>query len=376
VPTPPLTDAQCLEAIQAKAEHHNSNTAAAAALGVNINTFRHRVMIGKARGLDVDPAIRDSMEAAGTKMVPNLAWIKTKSEDGISYSVQLKPKTDDEPEDVLERIADRLDNIRPAPAIKRPLQTRSDVRNFIPTSDVHLSMRVGDYGTADCVDRLKSGTSDLLERLPPAECTIIVNNGDFTEQNDPSNLTPQSKHPLAVDAEYDDTTDVATEVEAWRIEQALERSDHVIYKSLRGNHDPQTARILRAALKQRYRNEARVTIETDGIDVFAHAWEGNFIASHHGDLKKNPTEFVLAFATAYPQLWAGAVFRELWVGHLHRLKERAMDETGMTFNQVRAIAPLGRHARENLYNSPSEMIGVAYRKGGGRLLTLNHGFWN
>ncbi len=344
MPTPPLTDAQCLEAIQAKAEHHNSNMQAAAALGVNINTFRHRVMIGKARGLDVDPAIRDSMEAAGTKMVPNLAWIKTKSADGISYSVQLKPKTDDEPEDVLERIADRLDNIRPAPAIKRPTQTRSDVRNFIPTSDVHMS--------------------------------VIVANGDYTEANDPSNLTPQSKHPLAVDMEYDDTTDIAVEVEAWRIEHALTRSDHVIYKALRGNHDPQTARIIRAALKQRYRNEPRVTIETDGIEVFAHAWEGNFIACHHGDLKKNPTEFVLAFATAYPQMWAGAIFRELWVGHLHRLKEISADQTGMTFNQVRAIAPLGRHARENLYNSPSEMIGVAYRKGGGRLLTLNHGFWN
>ncbi|KZY52609.1 hypothetical protein A3734_18470, partial [Sulfitobacter sp. HI0054] len=303
-------------------------------------------------------------------------WIKTKSADGISYSVQLKPKTDVEPEDVLERIADRLDNIRPAPAIKRPTQTRSDVRNFIPTSDVHMSMRVGDYGTAECVDRLKAGTADLTERLPPAECTVIVANGDYTEANDPSNLTPQSKHPLAVDMEYDDTTDIAVEVEAWRIEHALTRSDHVIYKALRGNHDPQTARIIRAALKQRYRNEPRVTIETDGIEVFAHAWEGNFIACHHGDLKKNPTEFVLAFATAYPQMWAGAIFRELWVGHLHRLKEISADQTGMTFNQVRAIAPLGRHAIENLYNSPSEMIGVAYRKGGGRLLTLNHGFWN
>ncbi len=332
-------------------------------------------------GLHLSQGAQGAMESAGLNGVEiKGGWRRVQHEDGSFDTVRWSaPENEgtEQPEDVLERIADRLDKIRSAPAIKRPGTTRTDIRNFVPVFDVHLSMRVGDYGTAQCVDRLKTGMADILDRMAPAECTIILNGGDFTEQNDPSNLTPQSKHPLAVDAEYDDTTDVATDVTAWMIESALERSDHVIYKALRGNHDPNTARILRAALKQRYRDEVRVTIDTDGIDVFAHCWEGNLLAGHHGDLKKKPVDYVLAFATRYPKYWEASKFREVFTGHLHHKKvPLEQDETGMSFNQVRAIAPLGRHSIEQMYDSPSEMLGITYRKGGGRLTTVTHGFWN
>jgi hypothetical protein len=305
-------------------------------------------------------------------------WRVIQHEDGSRDSVFWKAEAAEatkSPEDILSQIADRMDKIRPAPAIKRPAQTGTHIRNFLPFFDVHMSMRVGDYGTAECVDRLKAGTSDLLERMPPAECTIILNGGDYTEANDPSFQTPKSQHPLSVDMEYDDTTDVAVEVTIWKIERALERSDHVIYKALRGNHDPNTARILRAALKQRYIENERVTIDTDGIDEFAHHWEGNFIAAHHGDLKKKPVDLILAFANRHADKWQPREFRELWVGHNHSYKFIGADETGMTFNQVRAITPPGRYTIENMWDSPSEMIGVTYRKGGGRLSTLTHGFW-
>ncbi|MGB1215054.1 MAG: helix-turn-helix domain-containing protein [Pikeienuella sp.] len=357
---------------------HGSQQKAADALGIGRSTLRGRLNRAK-QYLNAPEGQKAALEVSGLDVgTARHGWRVIRHNDGSRDSVFWKAEdSETSPEDVLEQISDRLDNIRPAPAIHRPEQTRSDIRNFLPLFDVHLSMRVGDYGTTQCVDRLKNGVTDILERAAPAECTIILNGGDFTEQNDPSNLTPQSKHPLAVDAEYDDTTDVATDVTAWMIEHALKKSDHVIYKPIKGNHDPNTARILRAALRQRYRNESRVTIDADGIDFFAHLWEGNFIAGHHGDLKKSPMEYVLGFAAKYPALWSGSVFRELWTGHLHHKKTPlSHDQTGMGFNQVRAIVPLGRYANENLLNSPSEMIGVTYRKGGGRLNELNHFFWN
>lgn len=356
---------------------HGSQQKAADALGISRATLRGRLERAK-RWEQAPEGQKAAIEASGLDIgTAKHGWRVVQHEDGSRDSVFWKDEAEEQdPGDVLERIADRLENIRPAPAIRRPGSTRTDIRNFVPTSDVHLSMRVGDYGTAACVDRLKTGMADILERLAPAECTVLLNNGDLTEQNDPSNLTPQSKHPLAVDAEYDDTTDVATDVTAWMIESALERSDHVIYKALKGNHDPQTARILRAALKQRYRDDPRVTIDTDGIEVFAHCWEGNFIAGHHGDLKKSYPEWVLAFASRFPEYWASSVFRELFLGHLHHKKvPLEKDETGMTVNQVRAIAPLGRYSQEQMFDSPSEMLGITYRKGGGRLTTVTHGFW-
>jgi hypothetical protein len=40
----------------------------------------------------IDPAIADSMKAAGTNMIPSLAWVKVQpTEDQPGYSVMLRP---------------------------------------------------------------------------------------------------------------------------------------------------------------------------------------------------------------------------------------------------------------------------------------------
>ena len=315
-----------------------------------------------------------AIKATGTQGIAKAGRRIIQHKDGSRDSVYWRadePEAE-QPEDVIDRIADRLNRIQPAPRIKRPNVTRADIRNFVPLFDVHLSMRVGEYGTASCVSRLRTGIADLMERSPPAEVAILVNGGDFTEQNDPSNQTPQSKHPLSVDGDYDDTTDIATDVTVEMIETALKRSDHVIYKALRGNHDPNTARILRAALRQRYRNEPRVTIEDGGIEVFQHVWESNMIFAWHGDQRRKLIDVILSIAALYPQEWAQSVFRELYYGHLH--SALVEDHPGMTANRVRAIAPPGHYARNLLLTAPSEMLSITYRKGGGRLCATNHIF--
>jgi len=348
---------------------------AAKALGLDHSTFRRRWQALQAYN-EAPEGIKAALEVSGLDMTnAHSGWRIIQHKDGSRDSVYwVKPKEDGpQPDDIADRIADRLNRVQPAPAIKRPPAARSDLRNFIPLFDVHLSMRVGTYGTAQAVERLRTGTADIVERSPSAECTIILNGGDFTENNDPSNQTPQSKHPLAVDAEYDDTTDIAVDVTAELIETALRRSDHVIYKALRGNHDPATARILRAALKQRYRKNDRVTIETDGMDFFAHEWRGNLICGFHGDIKRNIKDIVLGFADRYCEEWGRTRgSRDLWHGHLHN--ELVQDIGGMRSNRVRAICPGGRHALENLFSTPSEMLGVTYKAGGGRFGGVIHGF--
>jgi hypothetical protein len=57
---------------------------------------------------DIDPAIRDSMAAVGTGLVPALAWAKTKFEDGTSYSVLLKPAAEDLPS-IMGQMRDAFD---------------------------------------------------------------------------------------------------------------------------------------------------------------------------------------------------------------------------------------------------------------------------
>ena len=351
-----------------------THAAVGEALGITRKAARNRWDRAQL-WLDAPQGQRDAILHSGLDVgIAKAGWRKVKNDDGTSDSVYWRSPDDEEtaPEDMAERIAEKMNNIRPAPFIKRPAVTSTKFRNFMPLFDVHMSMRIGDYGTADAVDRLRQGSADLIERMPAAECVIIVNGGDFTHQNDSSNLTPQSKHPLPVDAEYSDTTDAAVETTANMIDASLTRNDHCIYKALRGNHDPATALIMRAALKQRYRNEDRVTIDTDGIDFFVHEWAGNFIAAHHGDIRKNPADMVLGFANKYAEAWGRTVYRDLFTGHLHHLK--VQDKTGMSLNQVRAVCPADRHSVENLYQSHSEMIGVIYREGGGVHDRMIHGF--
>lgn len=376
MPTPPLSDELAREALEA-VRLHGSKGAAARALGIPENTFRKRVQRAIERGFakHQDEAIEQAMDAVGTRMVPGLVWAKTKEENGTSYSVLLKPAKEEGPsyEDIADRIAERISRIPAAPVVIRPKVPASDLRNFVPWFDVHLAGKIGSYGTAEAVARLIDGTKEVISRAPAAECTIILNGGDFTEQNDPSNQTPSSKHPLSVDGEYDDTTDIATEVTVAAIDFALTRSTHVIYKAIRGNHDPNTARILRAALRQRYRNSKRVRIDDEGIDFFAHEYGANLICAHHGDIKgKQPKDYVMAMAAKYPEAWGRTRFRELWTGHKHHLLTQEFP--GMTTYQVRAITPANRYAQENLFLSESEIQCATYRKTGGRMGYTVHQF--
>lgn len=82
-------------------ERLGNYSAVAREYGVDESTVRKSV-----KRAQIDPAIQDSMEAAGTGMIPALAWVK---KDG--YSVLLKPDTSVSPDDILQRIRDAFEGM-------------------------------------------------------------------------------------------------------------------------------------------------------------------------------------------------------------------------------------------------------------------------
>lgn len=341
----------------------------AKALGISENQVKYQLELSRKA-----PGIQKALvntNLAGSK--PMFGWRKTKNEDGTSDSVFWKNTDNEETvEDIADRIASRIDRVSAAPKALAPRNTRNDLVNFIPLFDVHLSMRVGDFGTHEAVERITNGMNDLYTRLPQASECIIVNGGDFTHQNDDSNQTPRNKHPLPVDTDYLDTTDIAVDVTVAMIEQALQTHARVTFKAVRGNHDENTPYILRAALRQRYRHESRVTIQTDDLDFFAHQVGNNLICAHHGDLKKNPKDLVMGFAARYSKMWGDSEYRELHTGHKHH--RHAIDLPGMLYEQHRAITPQDGYSKKNLYDAPSEMQAITYKLEGGRYGTVTHAF--
>jgi hypothetical protein len=345
-----------------------SNRAVARDMGVHESTVR------KARKIlaDRDPAMQGAMDAIGTGLVPSLAWIKTKpTADAPGYSVMLRPP-EETPEDIAERIADRMNSIVAAPAVHRPKACSSSLLNFLPMYDVHLGQRVGSFGTAQAVERLREGVRDVIERAPAAETLVILNGGDFTEANDNSALTPANKHPLAVDMDFDDLSDIAVDLSVEIIEYALSAADRVVYQGLKANHDPAMTIALRQALRMRYRDEPRFTL-LDGFDLFTFEWEGNLLAGVHGHQKvSKPESLTLAIAARHAAAWGKSRNRELWRGHSHNQLSIAVP--GMTLYQVNPICPPGRYANENLYTGQSDIQCVTYGKGGGRRASTVHIF--
>ena len=345
-----------------------SNAAVAREFDVNESTVRK----SRQRLAMQDPAMQGAMNAIGTGLVPSLAWIKTKATaDAPGYSVMLRPP-EETPEDIAERIADRMSGIVAAPAVQRPKTCSSDLLNLLPIFDVHLGQRVGSFGTAQAVERLREGFHDVIDRAPRAETMVLLNGGDFTEANDNSAQTPVNKHPLAVDMDFDDISDVAVDVTVEMIDHALTVSDRVVYQGLKGNHDPAMGVVLRQALRMRYRDEPRFEL-LDGMDLFTYEWEGNLLAGVHGHQKvSKPESLTLAIAARHAAAWGNSRNRELWRGHLHNQISIAVP--GMTLYQVNPICPPGRYANENLYTGQSDIQCVTYGKGGGRRASTVHIF--
>lgn len=347
---------------------HGSQKKAAEALGISRRTLRGRLDRAQKYN-NTDPSIQGAMSEVGMQDagVLHSGWIKT---DGASLYFQMPKGEGEQPEDIAERIVDRINKVQPAPFIERPKTPDSSKLNFVPIYDVHMGMRIGDYGTADAVARVRDGVKDVIDRAPRAETLILLNGGDFAEANDNDALTPASKHPLAVDMEFDDLADVATDLTVELIEFALSRADKVIYSAIKANHDPVMPIVLRQALRQRYRDVERFTLK-DELGMFAHEWENNFITGIHGHQKvSNPEKLALSIMSRYKGEFGRAKKCELWRGHLHN--EVTISVPGMRINRVNAICPAGRYATENLFEGESDVQCVTYKASGGRDATTVH----
>ena len=78
-----------------------AQSAACKELGIHRTTMRLRAKKWREYQ-NIDPAIQNSMSRVGTQLVPALTWVKTKEEDGVSYSVLLNAaEVIEEPDDIL-----------------------------------------------------------------------------------------------------------------------------------------------------------------------------------------------------------------------------------------------------------------------------------
>lgn len=328
-------------------------------MGISPNAAQKLKTRAKA---NVDPAILAAMAAAGTEMVPTLAWAKTKSEDGTAYSVLLRPKAEDA-QSAAELVRQAFEDLEPTVALPDLAETDDRLMTLYPLADVHLGMQawgreVGQaYDTNIALRRLREGMAKCLASAPASAIAVVLNAGDFTHANDDDAVTPQSKHSLDVDTRHWKTMEAAVQVTVDLIEMALTKHQTVVYRALRGNHDPATPPVLTFALKQRYRDEPRVVIEDDPSDFWVMQHGTTMLACHHGD-KAKPERLVLDMADRWAKMWGETRHRFYFTGHKHH--HQSQDIGGVKWEQLRAITSKDAYASSHSYSARSEMVAMTF----------------
>jgi hypothetical protein len=223
--------------------------------------------VGHALKRVKDPAILAAMRTVGTGMVPSVAWIKTKGQDGgPGYSVMLRPGPED-PETVAQRVRDALEGMEPLPEVPAPEYTDSDLCTLLPISDVHIGLQSWgretgeDYNTEKAKARLIDWVGQCIAASPPSDTCIVLDNGDLTHADDNTNMTPASKHVLDVDTRHFKTLEVAIEALAYAVELALGRHNRVLVRILPGNHNRESYLCVMFALAERFRDNPRVRVQ-------------------------------------------------------------------------------------------------------------------
>lgn len=372
MPTPPLSDDLAREAVEAWRRHRKSRQAASEELGISKGAFNNRLNIAKERGLDIDPAIRDSMAAVGTGLVPALAWAKTKSKDGTSYSVLLKPPADD-PVSLADRIAEVLTGLPAADAIAPPGQVNDDLLTVYPLADVHVGMMAWgketgeDYDTAIATDRLRTWIARAVDASPASGEAVILGVGDLTHADDQNNMTPRSKHILDVDTRHFKTLELTIAALAYGIEYAARKHARVTVRILPGNHDQNTYMAVMFALAERYRDTPSVTVQKVPGEFWVHQFGANLFAAHHGHGGK-PEQMVMMLADEYAALWGQTRHRVLWTGHMHHAK---MSEIGgVTWEQLRAVTARDAYAAANAYVARAQLQAITFDRDAGEIMRV------
>lgn len=353
-----------------------SIAAAARELGIHRRDFlrileRAGYNAEERRKLLIDPAIADSMKAAGTNMVPSLAWVKVQAtEEQPGYSVMLRPDAEP-PEAVADRIREALEGLVPSEPVVAPESVMADLCAVYPLMDAHVGMMAWgretgaqDYDLAHAAKDMRHAFAKVLAMTPAAQQAVLLIGGDYFHSDDNRAETPASRHKLDVDGRFWKVLDIGIGIIAETVHQLLQKHARLLVRVLRGNHDPHSSMTLNFALAERYRNEPRITVEKDPRDLFMMQWGKCAIFAHHGD-KSKPQQMALYLSDVCP-FWSQTRHRHYLTGHVHH--DHAKDLGPLRFESLRAFCPPDAYAAGMGYGGRRALQSITFHKQDGLVL--------
>jgi hypothetical protein len=366
---PGLSDELMREAVDLVNEHGNVNEAARAK-GMPAETLRNRYSKAKEKGFHLSKGMQESMAAANLDgMAIDGGWIITgPNGEVLKRSTRYSQKGQDDQASALELMREAFANIPAAPPIIQSEHSQAGKIAFFPHSDVHIGIDIDadrggkDYTPDIAMERLKDGFSQLHGSMPACETAIILNNGDLTHANDDRDVTVKSQHRLKVRGSHRSNLNIATMATAWQIDMALQRSERVIYRPNRGNHDPNTPDTLTIALGMRYANEPRVTIDASEREVWVYQRGLVFLAAWHGD-KQKPPAVCANLPGLFPDQFGQSRFWYGFSGHFHGPAQGV--HGAFHWWQLPSVCSPDQHSADANYTDDAAMRAMMFCERGG-----------
>ena len=285
-----------------------------------------------------------------------IEWVKTERD---------KAKDDQ----ILETIADVFSDYKGTVKVKKaPKTVDSDLLNFIPLGDPHIGLyawseECGEDFDCDIAEKnLTEAFMLLMDKIPATETLMILNLGDFFHSDSPSNRTERGGNHLDVDGRWFRVLMIGLELMNQCVDLALKKHKKVIVRNNAGNHDPQTAKVLSAAMMQTYRKNPRVEVYQPENDIMFYEFGRNMICSSHGHFFKSQKAPSI-MATYEPEMWGRTQHRFFFYGHIHH--KNVKEDGGVVTESFNTLAARDAWHHASGYLSQRQSEALVFHKDDG-----------
>jgi len=356
--TPPVADDIIAERVAAYLAHDKNQSATAQALGISRGAVQDSLKRAAERGLLGPQETLPGFAIRQLTRTPNGDYVQQRKEHGPDWvatdGLSIKGKTsllDAEGRIITQHVMERTDakgydplavmeamkramaGYAAAEPIPPPELPAQNLLGFTPLPDLHIGLRAwsGDTGTnwdmAIAERVIGAGIEDVVLRSPPAAHSIVLGGGDLLHSDNNENKTARSGNTLDVDGRYDKCLEVAGRLVVRAVDAHLRRHGHVTVRILKGNHDEHSSVAIGFFLKGWYRNEPRVTVDTDASLFFWYRFGKVMIGSTHGhEAKIQNMPAIMAHRRA--EDWGATLYRYIHGFHLHHTAKFATEGNG------------------------------------------------
>lgn len=353
MPTPPLADELCLEAVQAYIGAGRSVSRAARNAGINRTTFESRLKVASKRGfLLKDPAmpgyhvsaVKTTTDKNGETVSETITQklgeptdkpfdvgegrvigkVTSHVKDGIEVQSWIRHDLNAEAAQArLKAMALGLTDALPrAEPVASPRGLNEKLLCQYTVTDLHLGLLSwkdetgADYDLKIAEELILKWFRASIDGSPPAKFAILAQLGDFMHYDSMESKTPTSGHVLDSDSRFQKIARVAVRVVRKIIAMLLEKHEFVKVIMADANHDPVSATLMREWMAAHYDEEPRIEVDTTAAPYYYHEFGKVSLFYHHGH-RRNVKDVDSVFAGKFREVYGRTKFSYAHVGHLH-----------------------------------------------------------